>query len=138
MTKDKAMKLRSLIEQAAGSLPDKEASEGAELFPCLNGDGSLVKVGTRINWNGTVKKAAVDLWDTEQNDPDHAPILWVDVDYIDGVRKIPVTDSGIFQATLAFSAGEDGYSTIDGVIYTSKVNGNVYTPQLVPSNWIAK
>lgn len=138
MTKDKAMKLRSLIEQAAGSLPDKEASEGAELFPCLKGDGSLVKAGTRINWNGAVKKAAVDLWDTEQNDPDHAPTLWADVDYIDGVRKIPVTDSGIFQATLAFSAGEDGYSTIDGVIYTSKVNGNVYTPQLVPSNWIAK
>lgn len=138
MTKDKAMKLRSLIEQAAGSLPDKEASEGAELFPCLKGDGSLVKAGTRINWNGAVKKAAVDLWDTEQNDPDHAPTLWADVDYIDGVRKIPVTDSGIFQATLAFSAGEDGYSTVDGVIYTSKVNGNVYTPQLVPSNWIAK
>lgn len=138
MTKDKAMKLRSLIEKAAGSLPDKEASEGAELFPCLKGDGSLVSVGTRINWNGAVKKAAVDLWDTEQNDPDHAPTLWADVDYIDGVRKIPVTDSGIFQATLAFYAGEDGYSTVDGVIYTSKVNGNVYTPQLVPSNWIAK
>lgn len=138
MTKDKAMKLRSLIEQAAGSLPDKEASEGAEMFPCLKGDGSLVSVGTRINWNGAVKKAAVDLWDTEQNDPDHAPTLWADVDYIDGVRKIPVTESGIFQATLAFSAGEDGYSTVDGVIYTSKVNGNVYTPQLVPSNWIAK
>lgn len=138
MTKDKAMKLRSLIEQAAGSLPDKEASEGAELFPCLKGDGSLVSAGTRINWNGAVKKAAVDLWDTEQNDPDHAPTLWADVDYIDGVRKIPVTDSGIFQSTLAFSAGEDGYSTVDGVIYTSKVNGNVYTPQLVPSNWIAK
>lgn len=138
MTKDKAIKLRSLIEQAAVSLTDKEASEGAELFPRLTGDGSLVSAGTRINWNGAVKKAAVDLWDTEQNDPDHAPTLWADVDYIDGVRKIPVTDSGIFQATLAFSAGEDGYSTIDGVIYTSKVNGNVYTPQLVPSNWIAK
>lgn len=138
MTKDKAIKLRSLIEQAAVSLTDKEASEGAELFPRLTGDGSLVSAGTRINWNGAVKKAAVDLWDTEQNDPDHAPTLWADVDYIDGVRKIPVTDSGIFQATLAFSAGEDGYSTIDGAIYTSKVNGNVYTPQLVPSNWIAK
>jgi hypothetical protein len=138
MTKDKAMKLRSLIEQAAVSLPDKEASEGAELFPCLDGDGSLVKAGTRINWNGTVKKSAVDLWDTEANDPDHAPTLWVDIDYVDGVRKIPVTDSGIFDATLAFSDGEDGYSSVDGMIYTSKVNGNVYTPQLVPTNWTLK
>lgn len=138
MTKDKAMKLRSLIEQAAMSLPDKEASEGAELFPCLTGDGALVKAGTRINWNGTVKKSTVDLWDTEENDPDHAPTLWVDVDYVDGVRKIPVTDSGIFDATLAFTEGEDGYSSADGMIYTSKVNGNVYTPQLVPTNWILK
>lgn len=138
MTKDKAIKLRSLIEQAAMSLPDKEASEGAELFPRLTGDGALVKVGTRINWNGTVKKAAVDLWDTAENDPEHAPTLWVDMDYVDGVRKIPQTDSGIFDATLAFAEGEDGYSAVDGMIYTSKVNGNVYTPQLVPTNWILK
>ena len=138
MTKDKAMKLRSLIEQAAVSLPDKEASEGAELFPCLTGDGSLVSGGTRINWNGTVKKAAVDLWDTEANDPDHAPTLWADVDYVDGARKIPQTDSGIFDAILAFAEGEDGYYTVDGMIYTSNVNGNVYTPQLVPTNWTLK
>ena len=138
MTKDKAMKLRSLIEQAAVSLPDKEASEGAELFPCLKDDGLLVKAGTRIDWNGTVKKAAVDLWDTETNDPEHAPTLWVDIDYVDGARKIPVTESGIFDATLAFADGEDGYSSVAGMIYTSKVNGNVYTPQLVPTNWTLK
>lgn len=138
MTKDKALKLRSLIEQAAVSLPDKEASEGAELFPRLTGDGSLVSAGKRINWNGTVKKAAVDLWDTVENDPEHAPDLWADVDYVDGVRKIPATDSGIFDATLAFAEGEDGYSAVDGLIYTSKVNGNVYTPQLVPDNWTLK
>lgn len=138
MTKDKAVKLRLLIEQAAVSLPDKEASEGAELFPRLTGDGALVKAGTRINWNGTVKKAAVDLWDTTENDPEHAPALWVDVDYVDGVRKIPQTDSGIFDVTLAFAEGEDGYSAVDSMIYTSKVNGNVYTPQLVPDNWILK
>lgn len=138
MTKDKAMKLRELIEQAAISLSDKEASEGAELFPCLKGDGSLVKAGARINWNGTMKKATVDLWDTAENDPEHAPTLWVDIDYVDGARKIPVTESGIFDATLAFSEGEDGYSSVDGMIYTSKVNGNVYTPQLVPTNWTLK
>lgn len=136
MTKDKAMKLRSLIEQAAVSLPDKEASEGAELFASLKCDGGLVPVGTRINWKGVVKKAIVDLWDTEENNPDHVPNLWADIDYIDGVRKIPVTDSGIFDVTLAFAEGEDGYSTVDGLVYTSKVASNVYTPQLVPANWI--
>ena len=138
MTKDKAIKLRELIEQAAISLPDKEASEGAELFPRLTGDGSLVKAGTRINHGGVVKKAAVNLWDTIENDPDHAPTVWVDIDYVNGVRKIPQTDSGIFDATLAFAEGEDGYSAVDGMIYTSRVNGNVYTPQLVPTNWTLK
>ena len=138
MTEEKAIKLRSLIEQAAVSLPDKEASEGAELFPRLTGDGSLVKAGTRINHSGVVKKAAVDLWDTVENDPDHAPALWADLDYVDGVRKIPQTDSGIFDVTLAFAEGEDGYSAVDGMIYTSRVNGNVYTPQLVPTNWTLK
>lgn len=138
MTKDKAIKLRSLIEQSAVSLPDKEASEGVELFPRLTGDGALVKAGTRINWNGTVKKSAVHLWDTVENDPDHAPSLWADLEYVNGVRKIPQTDSGIFDATLAFAEGEDGYSAVDSMIYTSRANGNVYTPQLVPDNWILK
>ena len=104
----------------------------------MTGDGALVKAGTRINWNGVVKKAAVDLWDTTENDPEHAPALWVDIDYVDGVRKIPQTDSGIFDVTLAFAESEDGYSAVDGKIYTSKANGNVYTPQLVPDNWILK
>ena len=44
-----ARKLRPIIEQAAQSLDDKTASEGAELFPALKQDGSLVKAGTRIN-----------------------------------------------------------------------------------------
>ena len=138
MKRSEALYLRSVVEQAVTSLDDKTASTAATLFPRLKADGSLVSVGARINWNGTVKKSAVDLWDTEANDPDHAPTLWVDIDYVDGVRKIPQTDSGIFDATLAFVEGEDGYSAVDGMIYTSKVNGNVYTPQLVPTNWILK
>lgn len=37
---------------------------------------AMTKAGTRINWNGTVKKAAADLWDTAENTPDAAPDLW--------------------------------------------------------------
>ena len=61
MKRSEAMRLRELIEQASASLPDREASEGAMLFPRLKGSGSLVKAGTRINWQGTIKRAAVDL-----------------------------------------------------------------------------
>ena len=91
MTREQAKALRALIELASASLPDKEASQGAVLFPKLKGDGALIKAGARINWKGAVKRAAVDLWDSEENDPDHAFYLWEDIDYREGVRVIPVT-----------------------------------------------
>ncbi|MGN0785332.1 MAG: hypothetical protein ACI4MR_06645, partial [Candidatus Aphodomorpha sp.] len=86
-----AGKLRPVIERAATSLDDRTASTAAPLFPRLRQDGALVKAGTRINWNGAVKRAAVDLWDTRENDPDHAAALWADIDYRDGWRIIPET-----------------------------------------------
>lgn len=96
MKRSEALRLRSLIEQASASLPDKEASEGAMLFPRLKGDGSLIKAGTRINWNGVIKRAANALWDTVENDPDHAPDLWNDIEYREGLRvltgPIPATN----------------------------------------------
>ena len=105
MTRREALRLRAIIEQAAASLPDKEASEGASLFPRLKQDGSLVAAGTRINWGGTIKKAAVYLWDTDANNPDNATALWEDIDYRDGYRIIPET----ITVTTAFSEGEDGW-----------------------------
>ena len=35
MTRKEALRLRAIVEQAAASLPDKEASEGASLFPII-------------------------------------------------------------------------------------------------------
>lgn len=138
MKRDEAVKIREMIEKASVSLEDADASVAPELFPRMKYKGALISAKTRINWNGCVKRAKVDLWDTETNNPEHAPDLWDDIDYVDGVRKIPVTESGIFGATLAFSEGEAGYSTVDDVVYVSRVNGNVYTPQLVPGNWVLR
>jgi hypothetical protein len=118
-----------MIEKAAASLDDKDASQSAELFPQLKQDGSLIKVGTRINWKGKVMRAAVDLWDTEQNDPDHAPTLWAELQYRDGIRVIPET----IDVTTQFHEGELGWW--GDVLYRSKVNGNVYTPEQYPLNW---
>ena len=104
MTRKEALRLRTIVEKAAASLPDKEASEGSSLFPRLKQDGALVRAGTRINWNGTIKKAAVDLWDTDANNPDNAQTLWNDIPYRDGYRIIPET----ITVTTAFSEGEYG------------------------------
>ena len=129
MTRKEALRLRAIVEQAAASLPDKEASEGSSLFPRLKQDGALVRAGTRINWNGTIKKAAVDLWDTDVNNPDNAPTLWKDISYRDGYRIIPET----ITVTTAFSEGEYGWW--GDTLYRSKVNSNVYTPAVYPDNW---
>lgn len=130
MTRARAIQLRAVIEQAAQTLDEKTISEAPELCRTLKQDGSLVRAGTRINWNGTIKKAAVDLWGTEANDPDHAPSLWADIAYRDGYRIIPET----ITVTTAFSKGEKGWWT-DGKLYESKVDSNVYTPAQYADNW---
>ena len=73
------------------SLDDKTASTAAALFPQLKENGALVAAGTRINWGGKLKRAAVDLWDTAENNPDNAPTLWEDIAYREGYRIIPET-----------------------------------------------
>lgn len=128
--KELALKLRPYIEQAAQSLDDQTASDAAELFPRLRQDGSLIAAGTRINWNGTVKRAAVDLWDNEQSTPDAAPALWEDIAYRDGYRIIPET----ITAGTAFALNECGWW--GDALYRSIYNGaNVWTPEQYPAGW---
>lgn len=129
MRRSEAIYLRTIVEQAAAFLDDKTASTVATLLHRLQGNGELVKAGVRINWNGTVKKAAVDLWDTTENNPDNAPALWEDIPYRDGYRIIP----DVITVTAAFSEGECGWW--DGVLYRSTVHANVYTPAVYPNNW---
>ena len=129
MTREEALKLRKIIEQAVASLPDKEASEAATLFPRLKRNSALVTAGTRINWNGTVKRASVDLWDTEANNPDNAPTLWEDLAYREGYRIIPST----ITAGTAFALDECGWWA--DVLYKSLMNANVYTPDQYPAGW---
>lgn len=129
MTRDEALRLRAIVEQAAASLDDKTASEGAALFPRLKGDGSLVSAGTRINWNGVIKRAAVDLWDTTENNPDNAPTLWVDISYREGIRIIPET----ITVAQAFALDELGWWQEH--VYRSTIAANVYTPDQYAAGW---
>ena len=129
MTRDHARKLRQLILKASESLTDKEASEGVELFPKMMYDGALISYLTRINWNGAIKMAAVDLWDTEDNNPDNAPALWTDIAYKDGYRYIKANMS----AAEAFAQGEYGWW--EDELYESIIAANVYTPESYPQGW---
>lgn len=124
-----ALKLRSVIEKAVLSLDDAMASEAPTLFPSMRYDENLIKAGTRICWNGMVKRAAVDLWDAERNDPDNAPALWEDIAFKDGWRYIPET----ITAGTAFALGECGWW--EDLLYKSLINANVYTPVQYPAGW---
>lgn len=108
---------------------DATASRAVELHPEMQYDGKPIPAKTRIKWGGKLKRAAVDLWDTEENNPANAPALWEDVEYRDGFRIIPET----ITATLAFSMDEYGWW--NDKLYRSKVNGNVYNPTVYPTNW---
>ena len=124
-----ARKLRPIIEQAMTSVDDSTASKAVSLYPTLKQSGTLVSAGTRINWNGTIKRAAVDLWDTPENGPDNAPTLWEDIAYREGYRIIP----GTITVSAAFSEGEYGWW--GDVLYKSIMDNNVYTPEQYPDNW---
>ena len=110
---------------------DATASRAVEFHPEMQYNGKLIPAKTRINWKGQLKRSAVDIWDTEANNPDNAPALWEDIVYRNGFRIIPE----IITATLAFSKGECGWW--DGVLYESLIDGNVYTPVVHPQGWEA-
>ena len=129
MKRKEAYKLRNAIVTGSASLDDKTASEAPTLFPKLKKNNALISAGTRINWNGTVKRAAVDLWDTEANNPDNAPALWEDILYKNGIRIIPET----ITAGTMFAMGEQGYWK--DVLYESVIDNNVWTPESYEVAW---
>lgn len=136
MNNDFFDRLHYVVDAGRKMVDDKTASIAPELYGLMTyeerepgTDIPLIEHGTRINWNGTLKRAAVDLWDTKENNPDNAPTLWEDIQYRRGYRIIPET----ITVGLAFSEGECGWW--GDVLYKSKVNANVYTPEQYASNW---
>lgn len=108
---------------------DETASRAVEFHPEMQYNGKLIPAKTRIKWGNGLKRAAVDVWDTEANNPDNAPTLWEDIAYRDGFIIIPET----ITATLAFAKDDCGWW--NGVLYRSLIDGNVYTPAAYPAGW---
>lgn len=122
--------VRGVMDKAGTLLDDAQASTVVTLYPLMQYNGELIQNGTRINWHGQLKRAAVDLWDTEQNNPDNAPALWEDINYREGYRVIPET----ITEGLAFSYGEIGWW--GGKLYRSIYSGkNVWSPEQYAAGW---
>lgn len=129
MTRSEAQKLIADIVKLKESATDAQASLAVSVYPTLKQDGSLIKSGTRINYNGMIIRAAVDLYDTETNSPENAPTLWEALNYKDGYRIIPE----VITVGTAFSKGELGWWNDE--LYESLVDSNVYTPDQYVPNW---
>jgi hypothetical protein len=130
-TKEEALAFRKQIEAAALNLDDKGASMSADFYSNMIYSGELIKAGTRIHFGDTLFKAAVDLWDREENNPENAPALWEEIQYHEGIRIIPE----VITVTTAFAKGEFGYWKADGKTYKSLIEANVYTPAAYPQGW---
>ena len=133
MKRSETIEFRRAIERGAKSLSDKEVSLTPDILPRMRYKGAAIEAGTRINWNGTVKSAAVTLWDREDSNPDNAPTLWNNIPYRKGIRVIPEH----IPVTEPFSAGEEGIDDAD-VVWVSKYDNNVYTPVQYEENWTKK
>ena len=129
ISKAKALKIRALAMESAVEMTDVNASTLPEMFPKLKQKSELVKKGTRIYWNGQLKRATTDLLDTAENNPDNAPTLWENVDYTNGYRTIPET----ITAGLAFSKGEEGWWK--DAVWESLQDANVWNPEQFPAGW---
>ena len=129
MTRKEADALIQALLTLREGADDSVASLSVGAYPTLKGSGGLIKAGTRINYNGVIKRAAVDLWDTAESSPDNAPSLWEDISYREGYRIIPeVITSG-----TAFMKDECGWWK--DKLYKSLIASNVYTPEQYPAGW---
>ena len=129
MKRSEAKALVAAIVAMREGATDAQASKSVQLYPTLKENGALVKAGTRINWRGKLKRAAVDLWDTAENNPDNTPTLWEDIQYRNGYRIIPET----ITSTLAFALDERGWW--GDTLYRSKIAANVHTPEQYADGW---
>lgn len=123
-TLDKAQtdqgEMRTVMDKVSELLDDAQASKVVELYKPYPKDGSLVKVGRRINWNGVLLRAKVDLWATDENNPDNAPGLWEKIAYRDGYRVLsePITASNPVQPGEKCWEGDVLYECIYHVVCT--------------------
>ena len=129
ITRAEAKALFENLEKMRQLIPDSIASETADIYPKLTNNGQLIQAGDRINWNGTIMRAKVSLWDTENNNPDNAPGLWGKINYKQGHRIIPE----VISADAAFSKDEMGWW--NNILYASLIDANVWNPDLYPAGW---
>lgn len=124
MNREKAYRLRALIEQTSASLTDEEALTGIELFPKWTPDGHY-KQGDRRRLDGVLYKCMQEhdgLSDPARN-PKVAVSLWVRID--DPAIEFPEWRQPVGSAD-AYPLGAK--VTYENKHWVSNIENNVWAP----------
>lgn len=119
---ENARKLRTIIEQAAQSLPDETALEAVELYPKWE-SGVFYDAGLRVRYDNVLYTVITSHMTQSDWTPDAAPSLFA---------KVLIPDPGVIPAweqpdsTNAYSKGDK--VTHNGKTWVSEVDNNVWEP----------
>jgi chitodextrinase len=119
---ENARKLRTIIEQAAQSLPDETALEAVELYPKWE-SGVFYDAGLKVRYEDVLYTVLTAHMTQSDWTPDAAPSLFA---------KVLIPDPGVIPAweqpdsTNAYSKGDK--VTHKGKTWISTVDNNVWEP----------
>ena len=124
ITRQKARELRRMIEKAAASLTDEDASEAVELFPEWKTDTAYT-LDFRVRYDGTLYKCVQAHTSQADWTPPTTPALWTEV-----------AEPGTIPVWKQPTGAQDAYMTGDkvhypdetGAVYESTMDYNVYEP----------
>ena len=123
ISRQRAIALRKMIEQAAVSLPDEDALEAVELFPVWKPD-TAYELGIRVRYGDKLYRCEQAHTSQSNWTPDVTPALWTEVAK---PGEIPVWK----QPTGA----QDAYMTGDKVWYPDR-GDKVYVSIMDNNTWV--
>jgi chitodextrinase len=120
---DKAIYLRSVIENLSSALPDDEALNAVELFPKWNGYSTEYSVGDRVRYEDILYKCLQSHTSQEAWTPIDAPSLWA---------RVLIPDPDVIpewiqpDSTNPYMRGDK--VTHNGKTWESLIDNNVWEP----------
>ena len=132
MTRERAYRLRALIEKAIESLEDVEALDAVELHSRWKSNKEYV-VGERVRYNDVLYKCLQSHTSMDGWEPDVAVSLWARV-LIPDPEVIPVWEQP--DSTNAYMTGDKvHYPDAEGPVYESLIDNNTWSPEAYPAGW---
>lgn len=122
MTREKAIRLRQLIEKSSAGLLDEDALEAVELFPAWAA-GMTYSVDVRVRYGGKLYRCVQAHTSQTGWEPDKTPALWAEV-----------AKPGEIQVWRQPTGAQDAYSKGDRVHYPD-ADSSVYESTLDANTW---